>query len=110
MMRGGIRIHAGLFGVPRDAYDELSDELEGLDEVEYDGRILRFWHDGAIAEPEELLERLVGRAGLECEGGMDVFDEEEWTVTRYVVEKGKISGRTIPLNEVLEGGAAEWGA
>jgi hypothetical protein len=41
---------------------------------------------------------------------MDVFDEEEWTVTRYVVEKGKISGRTIPLNEVLEGGAAEWGA
>jgi hypothetical protein len=105
-----IEVHATLFGVAPEIYEEFTSEFEGLDEVEYDGRVLRFWHDCVIFDAEGLFERLAGRLGSEAHGGLDVIDREEWTITRYVLENGAVTSITIPLNEVLDAKANEWGA
>ena len=109
-MQTGVRISAALFRVEAPAYESMAGQLGMLDEVEYDGRTLRIWHEAPLADPEGLLRALAERCGPECGGGMDVIDHDEWEVTRYTVENGKIESRTISLNEVLEGKSDEWGA
>jgi len=109
-MQKTLQIHASLFEIGRDVLAEFQAELGELDEVEYDGRVLRFWHECNYMDAESLFTRLAGRAGGQAHGGLDVVDREDWTITRYVLERGAVTSCTIPLNEVLDAKANEWGA
>lgn len=109
-MQAMIQVHATLFGVPPCVYEAFKSELDGLDEAEYDGRVLRFWHDSVVFDAADLFERLAGRLEGQAGGGLDIIDREQWTITRLTLENGRISRAVIPLNEVLEAKANEWGA
>ena len=42
--------------------------------------------------------------GLSPGGGghADVIDNDAWTITRYVVDKGRMTSQTFGINDVLE--------
>ena len=45
---------------------------------------------------------LAGVAGANSAGHCDVIDNEAWTITRYVLEGGKLSSQTFGINDMLE--------
>lgn len=83
--------------------------LAGVGEAEYRDGVLSLHHEGQL-DYEELLAGLLDALGGSAEGGMDVIDRDEWTMTRYTVEAGDARSKVVPLNEALEGKCAEWGA
>jgi hypothetical protein len=109
-MHKALQIHASLFEISRDVLVEFQAELGELDEVEYDGRVLKFWHECNYMDAEALFKRLAESAGDAAHGGLDVVDREAWNITRYELEQGTVTSTTIPLNEVLDAKANEWGA
>jgi hypothetical protein len=93
----------GTFGPMRpEAMEELKHELP-FEVVNFDGRTLDFEHESGWLDVEPVLEEIADAMAEGGSGGLDFIDNPAWEITRYKIEDGVITSKTLPLNAVLDG-------
>ncbi len=68
-----------------------------------DGSILRLCFEGVYFPMEDFMDELQKKLQPGQQGKFDYFDLEEWRLTRWLVEDGKMGeAKVIPINNAME--------
>ena len=95
------RVYGEIKGVAPEAWERLAGDCP-LETAEYADGVLTLEHEGRWADVEGFLEARAETFGPEASGHCDAIDNDAWTITRYVVDKGLMTSQTFGINDVLE--------
>ena len=96
-----LRVYGEVRGLSEAAWAGLAGECP-FDTADYADGVLSLEHEGRWVDAEGFLDALAAVVGPEGEGHCDVIDNDAWTITRYVLQAGKMSSQQFGINDVLE--------
>ncbi|GAB7023536.1 hypothetical protein [Salidesulfovibrio brasiliensis] len=96
-----VRIYGDFHGLTPEKFEMIKDEIP-LDQVDYEDNVLRIDHEGVYIDMDDFIERMAEVLGDEGRGAVEFIDHVEWEVTRYTIEKGRISSKKVKVDNVLD--------
>lgn len=96
-----MRVYGEIRGLSPEAWARLARACP-FDEAAYGGGTLEIQHEGSFVDATGFMEALAAALGPEAEGHLDVIDNDDWTITRHVVQGGKWRFQTFGIDDVLE--------
>jgi hypothetical protein len=102
-MRNGpdLRVYGEIKGLAPAAWQALAGQCP-LETADYADGTLALEHEGRWVDVEGFMDALAANLGPEAAGHLDAIDNEAWTITRYVLEAGKMTSQTFGINDILE--------
>ncbi|CCH48219.1 hypothetical protein [Pseudodesulfovibrio piezophilus] len=96
-----VRIYGDFHRITPDIFEQIKDAIP-VDQVEYDGDVLRIDHEGTYILMDDFIELISKRLPEEGYGHVEFIDNLEWEVTRYTITPGKIEHKKIKVDNVLD--------
>ncbi|OLN25087.1 hypothetical protein DVDV_3632 [Desulfovibrio sp. DV] len=96
-----LRVYGEVRGLSEAAWARLADECP-FETADYADGVLSLEHEGRWVDVESFMDALAGAVDAGGQGHLDSIDNDAWTITRYVLEAGKMTSQTFGINDVLE--------
>lgn len=101
-MKHPFRIFGSVIGLSPKAFQNIQDRFASFEEVKHSNRTLTVDHEGSWFDVEGIAKELADTLDSDGEGHIDVVDNHDWVLTRYLITPGKVAIKIINLNDATD--------
>ena len=95
------RVYADVVGLSPEGFEKLKTSMP-FTQVAYDGNTLRVDHEGEFLDVDGFMDEVIKLMDPDGWAHLDYIDNLDYTLTRYRIENGKITERTVDVDNVME--------
>ena len=96
-----VRIYGDFHRVSPEMYERIKDAIP-LEQVEYDGDVLRIDHEGHYIIMDDFMELMADELPEDGYGHVEFIDQLEWEVSRFTIKPGKVEEKKVKVDNVLD--------